>query len=384
MKSNIKKLYLANFLTGLTFWYAVEKLFMQSIGIGPFLIGVNAVVLLVIIVVFDVPSGVLADKWKRKYTLIMALTALSLSSLVLGLSRNFAVYVFGTVLFGGYIVLTSGTYQAMMYDSLAEIGEEKHYDKHQGRSYGLFLAGVSIGSLAGGYIAQNIGLRQTFYYSVVTSVLTVFLLLTTSEPKFHKETSDNKLRAHVKASVKVILSQSMVLQLSLLLVVAGMLRSTQNEFSGLYYIQLGMSAVVMGYVNAGKWIAGAIGQFVAPLFGKERSIRLVPWFFLSFLIFSLITTVNGVMFFLIASFLFSVITNQTEATVQSKIPSHLRATTLSLTSFITNVVMIPLSLLFGWLTQHYTVFRGYQVFATIGIGYLLYWVVRGKQRSREL
>lgn len=44
MHGNIFKLYISNFLTGLVFWYAIEKLFMLSIGINPFGVSINAVV----------------------------------------------------------------------------------------------------------------------------------------------------------------------------------------------------------------------------------------------------------------------------------------------------------------------------------------------------
>ncbi len=57
---------------------------MQSIGISPFGIAINAVVFLLITVIFDVPSGVLADKWNRKYTLVLAILSLGLSSFILG------------------------------------------------------------------------------------------------------------------------------------------------------------------------------------------------------------------------------------------------------------------------------------------------------------
>ncbi len=380
MNANVKKLYVSNFLTGIVFWYAVEKLFMQSIGISPLGIAINAVVFLVITVAFDVPSGVLADKWKRKYTLILAMVALGLSSFILGISNTFAVYLFGTAIYGIYIVLTSGTFQAMMYDSLAETGEQDHYDKHQGRSYGLFLAGVGLSSLASGYIAEYIGLRETYLLSLIPVVINLLLLLTTTEPKFHKEEFDSKFWAHIKSSTKVITSQPIAFHLALLLVVAGMLRSTQNEFAGLYYIGLSLSAVAMGYVNAGKWIVGALGQFIAPMVGRERAFKLVPWFFISFTAFSLMTNVSGIIFFLIASLLFAIVSNQAEATTQGLVPSSIRATTLSLISFATNVVMIPLSILFGWLAQNYIVFKGYQVFALIGLLYTVIWLFIGRQK----
>jgi len=380
MHSNIKKLYLSNFLAGIVFWYAIEKLFMNSIGISAFGIAINAVVFLVITILFDVPSGVLADKWRRKYTLVLAMLFLGVSSLILGISNSFSVYLIGTALYGGYVVLTSGTFQAMMYDSLAEIGEQSHYDKHQGRSYGLFLIGIGISSLAGGYIAQYIGLREAYLYALIPAAINIILLLSMREPNFHKETFDSRFWAHIKASAKVITSQPIAFHLALFLVIGGMLRSTQNEFGGLYYLGLSLSAVAMGYANAGKWIAGAAGQFLAPYVGKERAFALLPWFFITFAIFSLITNASGIIFFFIASALFSLVSNQAEAITQGLVPSSIRATTLSLISFSTNLVLIPLSLIFGLITQNTTVFRGYQLFAVIGLAYLVIWFLYGRAK----
>jgi len=36
MQANIRKLYLLNLLAGIVFWYPIEKLFMQHIGISAF------------------------------------------------------------------------------------------------------------------------------------------------------------------------------------------------------------------------------------------------------------------------------------------------------------------------------------------------------------
>lgn len=381
MYPNIKKLYISNFFTGLVFWYAVEKLFMQSIGISPVGIGINAVVFLLITVIFDVPSGVLADRWNRKYTLVLAVLSLGLSSFILGTSSTFMQYLIGTVFYGAYVVLSSGTFQAMTYDSLAETGHQKYYDKHQGRSYGMFLVGIGVSSLAGGYISQHIGLKETYLLSLFPGAINLLILLSLKEPRFHKETFDNKLFAHIKASTKVITAQPAVFHLALFLAVGGMLHSTQNEFGGLYYIGLSLSAIAMGYANAGKWLAGALGQFVAPYLGRKRAFNLLPGFFVTFAIFSLISDAAGIVFFLLAAMLYSIAANQAEAAAQGQIPSGLRATTISLISFVTNTVMIPLSLLFGWVTQKYSVFQAYQIFAIIGLAYVVVWFAKGRVKA---
>lgn len=120
MPSNILKLYASNFLVGLVFWYGIEKLFMQSIGIDAVGISVTIAVLFAFNLVFDIPSGILADKWSRKGVLLVGVAALALSSLLLGLATGLELYIVGYLLYGIKIVATSGTYQALVYDSLHE------------------------------------------------------------------------------------------------------------------------------------------------------------------------------------------------------------------------------------------------------------------------
>ncbi|HSE60998.1 MAG TPA: MFS transporter [Candidatus Saccharimonadales bacterium] len=382
LQNNITKLYASNFLTGLVFWYATEKLFMQSIGLSSFDIALNAVVFLAITVLFDVPSGVLADKWKRKYTLLLAIVCLALCHSILGTSSTLPIYLVGTALYGAYVTLTYGTFQAMMYDSLAELGQEKEYDKHQGRAFALFFTGIGVSSLAGGYIGEFIGLRETYLYSLLPALLAAIVILSTREPKFHKENFDANMWKHIKTSLAIIAAQPLVFHLAMFMIVSGLLRSTQNEFGGLYYLGLGLSAVAMGYANAGKWIASALGQFAAHYVGRDRAFTLLPWFFIAYLAFSLITNASGIVFFMVAACLYSLVTNQAEATIQGATPSHVRATTISIISFLTNVVMIPLSLAFGWVAQNNTPFQAFQVFGVIGIGYAAIWLLLGRRHVR--
>src|SRR5579863_1293199 len=107
--NNMKKLYVSNFLTGFVLWYSIEKLFMHTIHISNFGIAINAVVFVVVSLLFNIPSGVLADKWNRKYTLMLGIAALGLSTFILGRSSGLESYLFGTAIYALYVALSSGT-----------------------------------------------------------------------------------------------------------------------------------------------------------------------------------------------------------------------------------------------------------------------------------
>ena len=144
--SQLHKIYLANFLTGLVFWYGIEKLFMKSIGLDAASIGIIVAIGIVTNLLLDIPSGVITDKWSRKVMLFVSATELDLSSLILGLSDDLFTYTIGFIVYSIYIVGVSGTFQAISYDSLHEEGRSADYSKLWGRAYGLFLIGAVVGS----------------------------------------------------------------------------------------------------------------------------------------------------------------------------------------------------------------------------------------------
>src|SRR5688572_26689516 len=153
--TNVHKLYASNLLTGLVFWYGIEKLFMQSIGISAVGVGAVTAILIIFLVLFDIPSGLLADRWSRKGMLVISAIALGVCSFILGSSAGLLMYTIGTLFYGLYVVGTSGTYGAIMYDTLHEEGRANLYSKINGRAYGLFLIGAGIGNIAGGFLAHH-------------------------------------------------------------------------------------------------------------------------------------------------------------------------------------------------------------------------------------
>lgn len=173
------------------------------------------------------------------------------------------------------------------------------------------------------------------------------------------------------------------MHLALFVVVASLMRSTQNEFAGLYYIALGLTAIPTGYANSAKWLFGAYGQFIAAKIGR-KTLRFIPLFFIAFFIFTLIGSLWGLVFFYAAVFLQSILNNQAEAEIQDNTPSEVRATTLSMLGFASNIVLIPLSLLFGWITQQISVYAAYQMITVIGGLYLIGWFFVSRKHLAKL
>src|ERR1700733_15307254 len=90
--------YAAVLLQGCVLWYAVEKLFMRSIGFDDAGIGIMVAFYSAIMLLVETPSGILADRWSRKGVLIIGSFLLAGSSLGGGVSHGVAMYLVAAAL----------------------------------------------------------------------------------------------------------------------------------------------------------------------------------------------------------------------------------------------------------------------------------------------
>jgi MFS family permease len=80
-------------LQGLILWVPIEKLFMTQIGFDAAAVGAMAAAYAAVVPLLEVPSGILADRWSRRWVMILGTVALMASSLIGGLSHNVITYV---------------------------------------------------------------------------------------------------------------------------------------------------------------------------------------------------------------------------------------------------------------------------------------------------
>jgi MFS family permease len=325
----------------------------------------------------NIPASILADRWSRKYMLMIGIVALSVGSLLMSQAHSLASYLSATAIWGIYVVATSGTYQAITYDALAEIGKQSDYVLHQGRSYGMFLLGISLSSVASGYLAHAYGFRSTYLLTLIPCAINLLVLGSIIEPRMHRDSTDSKLFQHLKHTVRLISGEQVLLYLSLVFIIAGILDNSQNEYSGLYFIALGFGAVGNGWANAGKWLFGSLGQFLSNRLRRITRL-LIPTFLIAFIGFSLVHSAYGLIFFYAATFSRGIVSTNVENVIQQHTASSVRATTISLLGFIESVVLIPLSLLFGLLANR-TIFDGYRLIALVGLAGGVIWLLKPKR-----
>lgn len=134
----------------------LEISFVLSIG------GVATVILMV-------PSGLLSDRYRRRNILILSSIMYGLAAFYLTTVRNWEQSILGFVLFSSAktLSLPAG------FTLIADNADPKRMAQTFGLMETAWPAGLMIGSLLGGFLADNYGWNYTFYVVVLISLLSI-------------------------------------------------------------------------------------------------------------------------------------------------------------------------------------------------------------------
>lgn len=380
--TRIHKLYLSNFLTGLVFWYGIEKLFMTSIGIDAVGVGIATIAFLGISLIFDIPAGMIADRWSRKGMLVISAISLAICSILMGSSHSLWLYIAGDIFWGLYVVAISGTYQAIIFDILHEEGRSAEYSKIIGRAYALFLGGAGVANIASGFMANAFGYRFTFFITVISCFLNIVLVLSLREPTFHK--AGQKEQA-VKQLKEVAVTISKIKLLRSLAIVMSLLSITElfkSEFGQLYMLRYLSAPEIIGLLWAAYAFTWSLGSLIAHRF-RARINTLIICSVVPFVAMAFLDNWFSLVLFMIQAVAAGALINQIETRIQESTPSAVRASILSVLSTFGRAITIPASLALGWIIQRYTAFWALRFIAVIAAIMLIYWLWASKYTIRD-
>ena len=354
MKNNIPKIYLASFFLGLIFFYGIERLFLFSLGATASSITLIVALLAGIILLFDIPFGVIADKIGRKFTFIFSALSMLTATLIYSNASTIEHYAFGVFFQGMFIVGLSGTAQAFIYDTLHSLGRSKEYNKILGRSMAFLFAGIGIALFLSGFIADTYGFRFNFQITVIPLLLSILIVLTTKEPKYHKPVSMG-LSEHIKTSIKTITYNDFLKKTSLIFLTLSMMLWMMIEFSQFIFNDFELSLKLVSINSGLAVVAGAIGRAFAHKLERYFKYILI----ITLLIYSLIGfgPYFGVLFALIICYgLIQLLLNIAETEIQHTLPSHLRATTMSTFSSFVSLFGISGGILISIILKYQSIF----------------------------
>jgi len=185
----VKVLSLQQFLEGFVPIMALYAIMFERVGGLTFeQIGLLFSIWSLGFLVTELPSGVLADYWSRKYVIMLGGVLRAVGLTIWIVWPTFTGYAVGFALWGMMIACVSGSVTAYLHTELGVLGKGKKYAKY----YGWTMSARWLGTLLGYVIASVLTLRHTnalIGLSIAGSLLSAAVLITLPEHPYKKQDS---------------------------------------------------------------------------------------------------------------------------------------------------------------------------------------------------
>ena len=230
--------------------------------------------------VFEVPTGVVADRIGRKWSIVAGAVVTVAGCLVYVSAPGLTVFLVGDVLFGLGNSLVSGADEALAYDSLVAAGEGHAAARWLARLQAAQLVGIVVGALGGSVIASAWGLRAPVALQAIPIALAGVLASTLVEvaPANRRATSGG-FGAPLLAGVRWLRTTAHVRVVAADMVLVGALTWTLVwlyqpllERAGVPRVAFGTVAAILCLAQAG--VLHRLEWFVAVAGGRARYLRV--------------------------------------------------------------------------------------------------------------
>jgi MFS family permease len=242
---------------------------------------------------------------------------------------------------GVALAFSSGAKDALIFDSLKELGKEKQYKSILGKLNTITFT-IAIGSnIAAGFLANSFGFRLPLLLSSIFAGLSLINILWLTETKIqYKELPESTLWKHFKSSGRAILKNKMLPYLILFSMAISIGMKLSFHTLNPYWELMGVPIVLFGIALAShNALAAIISAFGHKIITKLGDIRML-WILLGIicLTFGLMSGLHlGIVGAIALSALFQIpralIPITIDDMIQHSTKSHQRATVLSIHSF---------------------------------------------------
>lgn len=374
MTRNVKLYPWFKFAQNLTFWQAIWFLLFQNT-----LSAAEAILLYAIYdvatTVMEVPSGYMSDRLGRRRTLLAAAFFGALGAGLIAVGSGFAVFAVAQVCLGASAAFSSGTDNALLYESLKAQQREAEIEAQETRGWQAALMGLALSAITGGILASY-NLAWAFSAGAVAQALALIIVWRFVEPPHERAAADNAGLSGQWRQLRQALGRPVLVWLFVLSVLMYGFSHVPFVFGQPFIAQAleGMSwspPIVSGAVSAAMMLVSVLASLGA--LALRRRIGLAAILLLAFAIqiglIGVLALTNSVL--AIAVLLLRMVPNSFArpfivARMQPLLEDSGRATYLSLQSFVGRLLLAGSLLFASTRVQPGTVMVYEDIQATLG------------------
>jgi len=369
LESNIRKYYLASFVTSLWFSAAIFILFYQHFGLTYFEIGVIEMSIALFALFMEVPSGAFADIVGRKWSTTLGMVGIAFGLLMFGLSSGFAGFLVASFVIAIGASFLSGADTALLYDTLKCLGREKEFLKIRGTLVLFFYLGITIATYLG-VIMFEVNVRLPYYAIFVVFMLGAVIAASMEEPcKCSVKFSVKSQIKQMKDGFFQLVKHDKLIWLTLMGICLGIFVSFFHNIIAQPYVQsIGFNVSQFGVVFAGIFLITGLlmtqASKVEKYLGDKKSFYIMIFLqFLTFLMMYFFNVKYAILLVLLQYMMWEYNDVIMQAYMHEHIKSSHRATVISIQRMIFGSVVVFVYLILGKLTDIYSMSTTFMVSA---------------------
>ncbi|HIH58853.1 MAG: Major facilitator superfamily MFS_1 [archaeon GW2011_AR17] len=354
------KVYLAELLRGIgAFIVPFMTIFLQGKSLSLAQIGILLGIVSLTNFFFEIPTGVIADKYGRKFSALLGFTVSYLSFFLMIFTSSYSVLMLLFFFHGVGFTFISGAYDGWIYEYLKSHKKEKYMHNFYSRRLSFSYLGFVVSALLAGYFVSFLDLYWLIVFDTAFGLLFILFLLQVPDPPLLKKKKSMSFKTFfetIKTGFFLIKNNR---NLSLLVLASIFFSFTFGANELLYqpaYVELGTPLSYLGYIAS----IGAVLLFVIPnlLLQSNKKYPRKTMIIFSFLDFILVCSLFFVSNYFLFAFLLilsslcsSIVLPTSDSLFQHSSKTEVRATAMSIYNMLLSVVFFIVFISFGALAD---------------------------------
>jgi len=368
IKKQINLLYITSMLGNLSItgaWVAI----LAVRGFSLVEIGIAETVFHITSLIFEIPSGILADRYGRKRMLMVSHIMAVIGNLIMVFSKGLGLVCLSFVFHALNYNFASGSGDALAYDSLKSVNEEDKYEAYFSNQMIIYRIGSGISTLCAG-MAFWMGYQMAYFVSALTHVVTMVVTSGLVEIKIDERTQEKNSEGNPTNAIGIICQMISGMAKHFIESIRFLKRNGRatrlmfaNSFVGaidvllLFFLQAKLTSVGLADWRLGialliMELGGIVGSRIIL---KAKAVRYIKIYMMCGLGVGagVLLEHSGLIVIMVLGGVLSAMADdalqvRTDALLQDMFPSEQRATLISMSSFTFSVIMIVLSPLAGY------------------------------------
>ena len=398
LERNIRLYYAFRLLREFQIWIPVWVVYLtidRGISLSQFSVAEG--LFLLALTLLEVPTGAVADRWGRKFSLALGAASMGIALTLFALADSYAILLASFMIWAIAETLMSGADLALLYDSLKVMNREDEYERHAGRGEAALWLGAGVATAIGAPIAQVLSAQHTIFIGAATMGVTAAFALAMHEPPRSADDDDESdpAASYLRGMTRAFHVSWSIPTVRYMILFGGALVATTSATGYLIQpfllrqdLELGLTFSLLQVPEMAMGVLGAaLAYRIASSIGVQRFFALI--LVVAVALYSGLATVDfigAIAFFYGLTWAHSAIAPVATGYLNRRIPSRQRATILSLQSLAFGLMLAPLVPLVGFTVDHRSLAQAFALSAAFaGVsGIVTGWLWLRAHRAEEL